>query len=234
MCGKCAIDNTQYFSHDARIAGKQKSKLKREAQYPLPNGLMGQHIINQQGGAFCHSPRTTAGSGRPRLKPSAWWRAGCTNAAGAWMLRSGQLNATRCSWWQSSQRTRKKPYSKRPHLRYASNSDRTYLAVDKNKINNNTFVRHTLKQDSNDFAFSSAWNYSGHGEKQSLKLSIEKTTQDVSQSWQDEHPMVAFGFEQLIALLKPYFEVHVFEHDYNKIVPWDRQSGNAIFVCVKI
>ena len=119
-------------------------------------------------------------------------------------------------------------------MRYASNSDRTYLAVDKNKINNNTFVRHTLKQDSNDFAFSSAWNYSGHGEKQSLKLSIEKTTQDVSQSWQDEHPMVAFGFEQLIALLKPYFEVHVFEHDYNKIVPWDRQSGNAIFVCVKI
>ena len=127
-----------------------------------------------------------------------------------------------------------KPYSKRPHLRYASNSDRTYLAVDKNKINNNTFVRHTLKQDSNDFAFSSAWNYSGHGEKQSLKLSIEKTTQDVTQSWQDEHPMVEFGFEQLIALLKPYFEVHVFEHDYNKIVPWDRQSGNAIFVCVKI
>jgi hypothetical protein len=34
--------------------------LKREAQYPLPNGLMGQHIINQQGGAFCHSPRATA------------------------------------------------------------------------------------------------------------------------------------------------------------------------------
>jgi hypothetical protein len=28
----------------------------------LPNGLMGQHIINQQGGAFCHSPRATAGT----------------------------------------------------------------------------------------------------------------------------------------------------------------------------
>jgi hypothetical protein len=72
MGGKCAIDNTQYFSHDARITGKQKSKLKREAQYPLPNGLMGQHIINPQGGAFCHSPRTATGSGRPRLKPSAF------------------------------------------------------------------------------------------------------------------------------------------------------------------
>jgi hypothetical protein len=36
------------------IAGKQKSKLKREAQYSLPNGLMGQHIINQQGGVSHH------------------------------------------------------------------------------------------------------------------------------------------------------------------------------------
>jgi hypothetical protein len=67
MGGKCAIVNTQYFSHDLRIAGKQKSKLKREAQYPLPNWLMGQHIINQQGGALCHSPRTAA-----RTKPSAF------------------------------------------------------------------------------------------------------------------------------------------------------------------
>tara|TARA_B110000240_G_scaffold176358_1_gene204194 strand:+ start:156 stop:347 length:192 start_codon:yes stop_codon:yes gene_type:complete len=58
MDGKCAIHNTQYFSHDVGIAGKQKPKLKREAKYPLPNGLMGQHIINQQDGAFCHSPRT--------------------------------------------------------------------------------------------------------------------------------------------------------------------------------
>jgi hypothetical protein len=54
MGGKCAIHNTQYFSHDVGIAGKQKSKLKREAQYSLPNGLMGQHIINQQGGVSHH------------------------------------------------------------------------------------------------------------------------------------------------------------------------------------
>jgi hypothetical protein len=30
---------------------------------------MGQQIINQQGGALCHSPRTAAGSGRPRQNP---------------------------------------------------------------------------------------------------------------------------------------------------------------------
>ncbi|MFT4938978.1 MAG: ubiquinone/menaquinone biosynthesis C-methylase UbiE [Paraglaciecola sp.] len=109
-----------------------------------------------------------------------------------------------------------------------------FNAVDRDKINNNIIVRHSLKHDNSEFVFSSAWHYSGHGEKQSLRLSIEKNTRDENQSWQDEHPMVAFDFDQLIALLKPYFEVHVFEHDYNKIVPWDRQSGNAIFVCVKI
>jgi len=43
MGGKCAIHNTQYFPHDVGIAGKQKSKLKKEAQYPFPNGLMGQY-----------------------------------------------------------------------------------------------------------------------------------------------------------------------------------------------
>jgi len=46
--------------------------------------------------------------------------------------------------------------------------------------------------------------------------------------------MVAVGFGELIGLLEPYFEVHVLEHDYEKIVPWDEVSGNAIFVCVKV
>jgi len=44
---------------------------------------------------------------------------------------------------------------------------------------------------------------------------------------------VAVSFGELIALLTPYFEVHVFEHDYQTITPWDNASGNAIFVCVK-
>ncbi len=45
--------------------------------------------------------------------------------------------------------------------------------------------------------------------------------------------MVAVSFAELIALLEPYFEVHVLEHDYQKIAPWDTASGNAIFACVK-
>ena len=40
---------------------------------------------------------------------------------------SSSPSKARYSWWKSSQRTRKTPYSKRPHLMYASNSDRTYL-----------------------------------------------------------------------------------------------------------
>ncbi|UVE18809.1 class I SAM-dependent methyltransferase [Pseudomonas sp. LS44] len=109
-----------------------------------------------------------------------------------------------------------------------------FNAVDKHKIDNNSFARHTVEHGGSHFAFSSGWNYCGHGEKQSLRLSIEKTTLDVKQSWEDEHAMVALGFDEWQELLQPYFEVHVFEHDYEKIVPWDKVSGNGIFVCVKI
>ncbi|MFT5311984.1 MAG: ubiquinone/menaquinone biosynthesis C-methylase UbiE [Paraglaciecola sp.] len=109
-----------------------------------------------------------------------------------------------------------------------------FNAVDKNKIDNSIVVRHTAGHDNSDFVFNSAWHYCGHGEKQSLRLSIEKTTLEAVQSWQDEHPMVAFDFDELMGRLTPYFDVHVFEHDFNKIVPWDKRSGNGIFVCVKI
>lgn len=45
--------------------------------------------------------------------------------------------------------------------------------------------------------------------------------------------MVATSFNELEQLLQSYFKVHVFEHDYDKITPWDQVFGNAIFVCVK-
>jgi len=109
-----------------------------------------------------------------------------------------------------------------------------FNVVDKNKISNALSVKHTAKQENHLFTFRSGWDYCGYGEKQSLKLSIEKTSAEETQIWHDDHPMVAFSFDELTALLKPYFEVHVFEHDYEKIIPWDKQSGNAIFTCVKI
>ncbi|SHK30737.1 Methyltransferase domain-containing protein [Marinobacter antarcticus] len=108
-----------------------------------------------------------------------------------------------------------------------------FNSVDKNKIDNNLFERHTARQENSLFTFSSAWHYCGEGEQQSLKLSITKTTEDVTQSWDDEHPMVALSFEELTKILQPYFDVHILEHDYEKIIPWDKASGNAIFVCVK-
>lgn len=54
-----------------------------------------------------------------------------------------------------------------------------------------------------------------------------------SKIWHDEHPMVSISFDELEQWLQPYFEVHIFEHDYDKITPWDQVSGNGIFVCVK-
>lgn len=105
--------------------------------------------------------------------------------------------------------------------------------VDKTKIKNGLFVKHTANQQDSLFTFSSGWHYSGDGDKQSLKVSIEKTNAQQNQKWHDEHAMVAVSFEQIIELLSPYFEVHVFEHDYQKLLPYDMASGNAIFTCVK-
>lgn len=109
-----------------------------------------------------------------------------------------------------------------------------FNSVDKHKIDTTSFVRHTAEQDGSHFSFSSGWRYDGQGDKQSLRLKIERTTNNIMQVWQDEHPMVAISFNELKVLLEPYFEVHIFEHDYDKLIPWDTTSGNAIFCCVKI
>jgi hypothetical protein len=109
-----------------------------------------------------------------------------------------------------------------------------FNSVDKHKIDTTAFVRHTAEQDGSHFSFSSGWRYDGQGDKQSLRLKIERTTNNITQVWQDEHPMVAISFNELKVLLEPYFEVHIFEHDYEKLIPWDTASGNAIFCCVKI
>ncbi len=108
-----------------------------------------------------------------------------------------------------------------------------FNAVDKDKIDNNSYVRHKAVFENSHFVFESGWNYSGAGEKQSLHLSIEKTTAQHTQRWQDQHPMVAVSFTELEQLLCPYFEVHILEHDYEKIAAWDKESGNALFVCIK-
>lgn len=109
-----------------------------------------------------------------------------------------------------------------------------FNVVDKDKIDNTLFVKHRAQQEDDLFTFSSGWHYCGEGEKKSLKVSIEKTTITDTQIWHDEHPMVAFSFAELLEILTPYFDVQIFEHDYEKIIPWNKTSGNAIFTCVKI
>lgn len=109
-----------------------------------------------------------------------------------------------------------------------------FNAVDKDAIDNRSFVSHSARHADGVFNFSSGWHYVGDGERQSLKLRIERTVGDKSQVWQDEHPMVAVTFSELSDLLRPRFDVHILEHDYQKIVPWDGESGNALFACVKI
>ncbi|NLQ17884.1 class I SAM-dependent methyltransferase [Marinomonas sp. M1K-6] len=108
-----------------------------------------------------------------------------------------------------------------------------FNSVDKNHIDNRLSAKHSVEHDGSVFSFGSSWYYHGEGEKQTLKLSIEKTDAEKTQRWTDEHPMVALSFIALQTLLSPYFDVHIFEHEYEKIVSWNALSGNAIFLCVK-
>lgn len=108
-----------------------------------------------------------------------------------------------------------------------------FNAVDKRRIDNASCMTHSARHADGLFSFSSGWHYPGEGERQSLRLRIERRVADETQVWHDEHPMVAVNFDELQALLEPYFEVHVFEHDYQKLIPWYGDSGNALFACVK-
>lgn len=109
-----------------------------------------------------------------------------------------------------------------------------FNAVDKNLIDNRPGIKRYLSQGESEFYFQSNWFYPGSGDSQALQLSIEKTTHGKTELWRDQHPMVALDFLQMRALLAPYFDVHIFEHDYGSIQPWNQQSGNAIFVGLKI
>ena len=108
-----------------------------------------------------------------------------------------------------------------------------FNTVDKNTIDNRAGIKHTIEHNNSHFMFQSSWYYCGQGDQQALHLTIEKTTAGYKEFWQDQHPMVAVSFQHLQEFLQPYFELHIFEHVYDKIVPWSESSGNAIFVCVK-
>lgn len=108
-----------------------------------------------------------------------------------------------------------------------------FNAVDKSAITNASGIRHKVMFEGSEFTFSSNWYYPGSGDQQQLQARIEKNTQGHIEVWRDEHAMVAVNFQQLQKMLETYFEVHVFEHHFDRIEPWRGMSGNAIFVCVK-
>jgi ubiquinone/menaquinone biosynthesis C-methylase UbiE len=108
-----------------------------------------------------------------------------------------------------------------------------FNAVDKNTIDNRAGIKRNLQQDNSDFCFQSNWYYCGTGDQQELQLSIQKTSNGITEHWRDQHTMVALSFQQLQQLLSPYFETHILAHDYEKILPWQSGAGNAFFVGIK-
>jgi len=108
-----------------------------------------------------------------------------------------------------------------------------FNAVDKSTIDNRAGIKRQLIHDQSDFSFQSNWYYSGEGEQQQLQLSIERTTNGITEHWRDQHAMVALTFAHLQQLLERYFEVHILAHDYERIAPWENAAGNAFFVAIK-
>lgn len=108
-----------------------------------------------------------------------------------------------------------------------------FNAVDKTTIDNRRGVRHSVDRHDSQLVFHSSWHYAGRGDEQQLRVRIEKTQPGSTEIWEDQHAMVAVSFSQLKELLNTCFEVHVFEHSYDRIEPWGGSSGNGIFACIK-
>lgn len=121
----------------------------------------------------------------------------------------------------------------RVHEALGSGGMWVFTAVDKNTITNNDCACHAMQHGDSRFLFQSGWQYEGTGDKQALLVRIEKESAGRTDVWQDRHAMVAVGFRQLAEMLEPAFDVHVFEHDFDKIVPWNGVSGNAVFTAIK-
>ncbi len=60
VTGDDTIDDAEYLAHDRWTAGEQETQGIRKAQHPLAHRLLGEDLIDQQGGAFGHAPRPAA------------------------------------------------------------------------------------------------------------------------------------------------------------------------------
>jgi len=56
------VDDTQYPAHDLGSACEQEPELEGKAQDPLAHRQAGQDLVDQQGGAFDHSPGPATGA----------------------------------------------------------------------------------------------------------------------------------------------------------------------------
>lgn len=106
--------------------------------------------------------------------------------------------------------------------------------VDKRGIDNSAGITTYLQQGEQHFTFTSAWQFAGFGNKQSLQLSIKLMQQGKSTFWQDEHCMVAVDADELTQLLGVIgFQVTFFERNFEQLIAWGGQSFNLLVVAQK-
>lgn len=84
-------------------------------------------------------------------------------------------------------------------------------------------------------SFESGWRYRGEGETLDLLLGITReSAADGLKRWTDHHTMTAISLRKLQTMLADIgFEVTLLEHDYQRLLPWNGQSFNALVAARK-
>jgi len=109
-----------------------------------------------------------------------------------------------------------------------------FNSVDARGIRNDDGIITRVRDGDDQLTFQSAWRYKGEGDVLDLSLSITRASAGERQSWRDHHTMTATTLPELMTMLGDVgFEVTMLEHDYQRMMPWDQESSNAIIIAHK-
>ncbi len=105
-----------------------------------------------------------------------------------------------------------------------------FNTVDAGGINNQRSTMTTVIDGDVQLSFESGWRYRGEGETLDLLLGITReSAAEGLKRWTDHHTMTAITLPQLQAMLTDIgFEVTLLEHDYQRLLPWNGKSFNAL------
>ena len=106
--------------------------------------------------------------------------------------------------------------------------------VGRHYIANDNGHSHTLSNDEGEFTFRSRWSNQQENDQLDLFITILKVKNGAQEIWHDRHTMLAIDIERVRdELLAMGFEVSIFDRDFKRLILWQGETGNVIFVAQK-